>query len=132
MAEAVLRHKIKLHAFDIDVDSAGTGAWHAGEDADARTLKTLKRRGIPFPSRARQVSSEDFVRFDLIFAMDRTHLEDLLAWPNTDPTRVKLFLEGADTPIDEVPDPYYGGEEGFEYVYELVDRGTEALIASLY
>lgn len=131
MAEAVFRHKVKLRRLEIDVDSAGTGAWHAGEDADARALTTLKRRGIPSPTRARQVTSEDFGEFDLIFAMDRSHFEDLLAWPGADPTRVKLFLEGADTPIDEVPDPYYGGEEGFEYFYELLDRGTDVLLLNL-
>lgn len=126
MAEAVLKHELRKAGRDWTVDSAGTGGWHEGESADPRTVKVLARHGVPPPSRARQIRAADGQNFDLILAMDRGHLRDLESFRS--PAEVRLFLAGADTPVDEVPDPYYGDITDFEYVFTLVKAGVDNLL----
>lgn len=125
MAEAILRHRLEeLGIDDVEVDSAGTGAWHAGESADPRTLRTLRNRGIEHYGRARQLATRDFIDFDLILTMDSQNLRDTLNWKGADPTRVRRFLDR------DVPDPYYDHDHGFERVFEMLDAGCIELINS--
>lgn len=118
MADIVRRNDL-----DMRVDSAGTGDWHAGEGADRRTVRTLADYGIPCPSIARQVRSADFEEFDLILAMDENNLRDLRLWPGARPEKVRMFMS------QSVPDPYYGGESGFEDMYRMIRQGCEELVA---
>lgn len=120
MAEAVLRHLRP----DWTVDSAGTGAWHAGEPPDRRALAELARHGIATSHRARQVTAEDYRRFDRVLAMDRAVLAELERRRPRDATaRLELFDRA------EVPDPYYDGPEAFAAVYEQIARRCRELAA---
>ena len=119
---------------DIEVDSAGTAGYHIGEPPDARTRQAARRRGYDLSAlRARIVEPGDFESFDLILAMDR---ENLSVLHNRAPAhvreRVRLFLEFApDATVTEVPDPDYGGPNGFEEVLDLVEAATHGLLQHL-
>ena len=118
----------------VHVDSAGTGAWHVGEPPDARASAAALQRGYDLSAqRARQVTLADFHNFDYILAMDRSnlmHLEDLE--PAGYAGHLGLFLEfHPNSPIHEVPDPYYGGDQGFEEVLDLVEAAGEGLLRAL-
>ena len=117
-------------ADDVVVDSAGTGAWHVGNRPDPRSIEVAERHGIHLPGHARQVTEEDFRRFDRIVAMDRSNLRNLRALRPADAsTEPELLRDHDPEPGDgEVPDPYYGGDEGFDRVYEMVLRSCEALL----
>ena len=134
-AEAVLRHKLREAGLEgrIEVDSAGTGDWHVGKAPDARTLSAAKRRGYDLSTlRGRQVATTDFTRFDLILAMDSNNLSHLQRLcPGTASAELDLFLRRYQSALDEVPDPYYGGEEGFEQVLDLIEQASDALIIEL-
>ncbi|HVS03996.1 MAG TPA: low molecular weight protein-tyrosine-phosphatase [Thermoanaerobaculia bacterium] len=119
----------------IEVDSAGTGAWHVGEGPDRRMAAAAAARGYRLGGRARQVAPQDYDRYDLIVAMDRENLADLEAMappPERRRAELRLFSEflppGA--PRD-VPDPYYGGGHGFERVLDLVEEGCAAILDHL-
>ncbi len=132
-AEAVFRQVAAQEAPDlqIQVDSAGTAAYHVGQAPDPRTRAAALRRGYDLSAlRARVVGPSDFERFDLILAMDSENLSDLrrLA-PQTARARVRLFLEFApDLGTTDVPDPYYGGSNGFEEVLDLVEAASRGLL----
>lgn len=135
-AEAVFRHLLSTEAEGLDVaaDSAGTHAYHVGEPPDTRAMAAARRRGIFMDNlRARQVFREDFARFDLVLAMDEDNLAHLLRMaPPQYHRRVKLFLDYAPAVgRREVPDPYYGGETGFEDVLDLVEEAARGLLAAL-
>ena len=118
----------------IEVDSAGTAGYHIGEPPDARTRQAARRRGYDLsPLRARIVEPSDFENFDLILAMDRENLSVLHhRAPAHARERVRLLLEFApDATVTEVPDPYYGGPNGFEEVLDLVEAATHGLIQHL-
>jgi protein-tyrosine phosphatase len=113
------------------VDSAGTGDWHVGAPPDRRAVQAAKRRGYDLsPLRARQVEPADFARFGWILAMDQQNLRALEAMRPVDyPGHVGLLLAlQPELGIDEVPDPYYGGPEGFEHVLDLVESALTALL----
>ncbi len=115
----------------VEIDSAGTHAYHVGEPPDPRAQRAAVRRGIDLSGlRARRVETADFERFDLVLAMDnlnRTILEEMA--PPELRSRIRLFLEFApDLGRDEVPDPYYGGGNGFETVLDLVERAATGLV----
>lgn len=115
-------------------DSAGTMGYHSGEPPDQRAIAAAARRGYNLtPLRARQVAEKDFFRFDYVLAMDRGHLKVLeKLCPAEHRQGLGLFLEYAGkTPEDEVPDPYYGGPEGFDYVLSLVENAADQLIRRL-
>jgi protein-tyrosine phosphatase len=115
------------------VDSAGTGAWHEGERADPRMRAAAEQRGVTLASTARQVSKPDFRHFDHIFAMDASNLSTLrrLA-PPEHREKIRLFRDfDPDAPGADVPDPYYGGHEGFEEVLDIVTRTSRALLTAL-
>lgn len=118
----------------IDVDSAGTHAYHVGEPPDRRSQAAARRRGVDLSQqRARQVTEQDFADFDLVLAMDRANLDALAArCPVHAKDRVQLFLAYAsDADVEDVPDPYYGGSEGFETVLDLVEAAARGLYAHL-
>ena len=126
LAEGILRAQAADRP-DMEIDSAGTAAWHVGKAPDPRSIATAARHGIDISSlRARQVCTEDFSRFDLILAMDAANLADLQARaPAGAPARLRRFLDR------DVPDPYYGGADGFADVHEMLERGCAALLAEL-
>jgi len=115
------------------LDSAGTGAWHAGEPADARMRRAASRRGIDISSVARQVARDDFADFDLILAMDRSNLGTLTRMaPAGARSKLVLFRDfDPDGPGEDVPDPYYGGPKGFDDVLDIVTRAGRGLLESL-
>jgi protein-tyrosine phosphatase len=130
MAALVLHNLTHL----VEVDSAGTAAWHTGKAPDERSQAHAKTRGMDLSGlRARQVSAADFNHFDYILAMDQQNLQDLLAQrPAASKAEIALFLDysaGAD--VREVPDPYYGGEQGFERVLDLVSNAAEGFVQHL-
>ncbi len=116
------------------VDSAGTGAWHIGDPPDPRAVAAAARRGIDLSAqRARQLRAGDFGAFDLLLAMDKDNRSELLIRaPGEHSGKVRLFLDGApELGVCEVPDPYYGGGNGFEEVLDLAEAGGRALLARL-
>lgn len=115
----------------IEIESAGIGSWHVGELADPRTRAVAEQRGVRLASRARQVTFEDLDRFDLVVAMDEDNLRGLERLraetaPGAEVRRLREFEPEADA-LD-VPDPYYGGDEGFERVHDMVERACEGLL----
>jgi protein-tyrosine phosphatase len=120
-------------ADQFEIDSAGTGAWHVGEPADARMRAAAQRRGITLTSVARKVNATDFSRFDHILAMDSENLAALrrLA-PAEHRHKIRLYRDlDSEAPGEDVPDPYYGGDTGFEEVLDIVTRAGTALLAEL-
>ena len=133
LAEGVFRHLLRQRGLEdkYAVDSAGTGGWHAGEPADQRMQATAARYGVALESRARQISKTDFDQFDLILCADAENRENVLRLGGS-PERVRLLLEfDSQAPVREVPDPYYGGQDGFDQVYELVRQACEGLLDRL-
>jgi protein-tyrosine phosphatase len=127
-AEAVLRHLAAKEGLELHIQSAGIGDWHVGSAPDERAQHHAKGRGYDLSAlRARQVTKQDFERFDLILAMDRGHLRALTQMaPASERHKVRLFAAGQD-----VPDPYYGGPEGFERVLDLVEAACRELVREL-
>lgn len=119
---------------DVEIESAGTHGYHIGAAPDRRAMDAARRRGVDLSLlRARQVVSEDFLRFDLILAMDESNLAILKQRaPVQAHERIRLFLEfGSDIAMREVPDPYYGGERGFEHVLDLAEDAARGLLEHL-
>ena len=132
MARALAEKQGAGHLFTFD--SAGTIGYHSGEPPDQRAIAAAAKRGYDLaPLRARQVAEKDFVRFDHVLAMDRGHLKMLeKLCPAEHQQGLGLFLEFANKGTeDEVPDPYYGGPEGFDYVLSLVESAADQLIRRL-
>lgn len=132
-AEAVFRSLVRDHGLDsrIGVDSAGTHAYHVGEPPDARSTQAARRRGIDLTElRARKVRPADFSDFDLVLAMDRSHQHALQALcPPGFQDRLHLFLSFApQVGLRDVPDPYYGGADGFEKVLDMIEAGSRGLL----
>jgi protein-tyrosine phosphatase len=135
-AEGVFRAAVAQQEWGsrIRVDSAGTGDWHVGSPPDRRAIQAARRRGYDLtPLRARQVGVDDFERFGWIVAMDRANLRALEALrPPQYAGHLGLFLDFApDAGLDEVPDPYYGGLEGFDRVLDLVEVASAGLLERL-
>ena len=132
LADGLLRKKVADHGLSIEVDSAGTGDWHVGQAPDERMRATAKLNGLSIDDlRGRQFVQEDYDLFDRIYVMDQSNYENVikLARNEEDITKVDLFLNLSHPGEDmEVPDPYFGGEEGFQHVYDLVDDATDQLI----
>jgi protein-tyrosine phosphatase len=135
-AEAVMRGIAAREASDLalTVASAGTANYHPGAPPDRRSQAAARMRNYDLSKqRARQVSAEDFAHFDLILAMDRRNLAELLAMaPTAAHHKIQLFLDHApEQPQREVPDPYYGGTNGFEEVLDLIEAASRGLLRRL-
>lgn len=119
------------------VDSAGTGGWHVGADPDPRSVQEAKRRGVSLPSKARQFQAEDFHAFDHLIAMDQSNLRDMLSLcPDPDLAGKAKLLRDFDPQNTQhkaldVPDPYYGQDDGFARVYDICERSCAALLSTL-
>lgn len=123
LAEGILRTKLTTDFF---VDSAGTGGWHAGQSPDERSIKTARNYGIDISNqKARKFTVSDFDTFDHIFVMDQSNFKDVLNLAPDDVAKSKVALILG--PSKEVPDPYYGGQDGFEKVYQLLDQACEEI-----
>lgn len=139
MAEAVFRSVVQAAglADRVRVASAGTGGWHVGDDADERALASLRTRGYPLAHRARQFGAGWFDRYDLVVALDASHVAALrrLAPSAASAEKVRR-LRGYDPNSVasgdlDVPDPYYGDDDGFEHVLDLVERACRGLLAEV-
>jgi protein-tyrosine phosphatase len=130
-AEGVMRRIVREEGLEdrIEIESAGTGGWHVGAPPDARATEAAVRRGTVLEGAARRFEPADFERFDLILAMDRENHRDLLALAPDDEARAKVRMFRADG-LD-VPDPYYGGDDGFEEVLDLVEQAARDLLAEI-
>jgi protein-tyrosine phosphatase len=132
-AEAVFRSVVERAGASerFEIDSAGTAAYHVGKKADGRSREHGSRRGYELTSVARAFSSHDFEKFDYVLAMDRQNLADLKALPGAADFRGHLALfrefDAGSGPSAEVPDPYYGGENGFEEVLDICERAARGL-----
>ena len=116
------------------VDSAGTAAWHVGEPPDPRMRKTAETHGVNYTGIGRQVRESDFEDFDWIIAMDQNNRRDLMDVVDSSEkqAKIKLLREFDPDPGDAgVPDPYYGGAEGFETTYRIVERSVRGLLEAL-
>jgi len=135
-AEGVFRHTVKQRNLlaSIHIDSAGTHAYHIGEQPDSRSQKTARSKGIDLSGQtARKAVAEDFSKFDYIIAMDRSNYENLKQIrdkSNSEQTaNLHLFMEFTSIwENEEVPDPYYGGDNGFEQVFDMVQSASEGLL----
>lgn len=118
----------------IKIDSAGTHAYHVGEPPDPRATEAAKRRGVDLTTqRARKVKPEDFLEFDYVLAMDSSNYEALreICHPDYE-DRLRLFLDFAPhLGVEDVPDPYYGGPQGFERVLDLIEAASEGLLVEM-
>jgi protein-tyrosine phosphatase len=131
MAEAIMRHKAQGKK-GIEIDSAGTGDWHTGENPDPRTVAVLLRHGIQEYSRARQLRTSDFEEFDYIIGMDAANVKDILAWRGARPGKVSLAATWQDpASTAPVPDPYYGSMGDFKRVYDQLDEITDAILRKI-
>ena len=135
-AEGVVRKVLAERApeLSVDVDSAGTHSYHVGHPPDRRAQAAARARGVDLsPLRARRVDEADFTRFDLILAMDQDNLAELEALrPSGAKAELRLLLEFAPaTTLEEVPDPYYGGSNGFEQVLDLVEEAALGLLEDI-
>jgi len=139
-AEGVLRRLITDADLEgaVVVDSAGTAGWHEGDPPDRRSQSEARGRGVDLSGlRGRQVRAHDFERFDLLLAMDAENLRDLLDLAPDDAARAKVRLLREFDPAAvaagdlDVPDPYYGGPDGFAHVYDAVEAACRGLLATL-
>lgn len=135
MAEGVMRHKLEQHGIEAIVDSAGTSNYHVGEHPDTRAVAKARQYGINISRLiGRQFTVNDFDEFDRIYVMDSSNFQNItrLARHEADKTKVNLILNEIYPGQNmSVPDPYYGGEEGFENVYRLLDNACEHICVQM-
>lgn len=131
--EAVLKLKAQELGVDITVESAGTIDYHQGHAPDKRARLAGENRGYNFDGmKARAVVESDFERFDMILAADRANLSDLKQrCPSQYLDRLSLFLSHGNSSIEEIPDPYYGGDRGFEVVLDLIEEASEQILSDI-
>ena len=130
LAEGILQNKANTQGLPWEVDSAGTGAYHVGEQPDPRSQAVARKHGLDINyQRARQFERSDLDKFDLIFAMDRSNYQNILRLTKTDEQRerVKLILEFTGAGQTNVPDPYWD-DNGFEHVYQLLNTACDRIV----
>ncbi|WP_323750705.1 low molecular weight protein-tyrosine-phosphatase [Marinobacter sp.] len=134
-AEGVFRHLVKEQgmADKVLIDSCGTADWHTGKSPDSRSIEVAARRGVDlYDLKARQIKPNDLDTFDYVLVMDRSNLVDVQGiWRQNGGTQPRLFLEFGRSSEVEVPDPYYGGEQGFERVLDLIQEASEGLLEDI-
>ena len=129
LAEGILTSKVD--AEEVFVASAGTAGYHVGERPDPRSIAIANHYGIDIShQRCRKFVREDFDNFDVIYAMDKSNYQNILALTNDaeQAKKVKLLLSEVNLNFDEVPDPYYGGEQGFENVFQMINMACDAIV----
>jgi protein-tyrosine phosphatase len=137
LAEGVFRQLVRNEGLEdrFEIDSAGTSAYHIGDPPDTRTTSLARQRGVMLEHAARQIAPEDFERFDHILAMDASNLGKVQRLAQRHPGRARLDLlrsfDDAATDDLEVPDPYFGGQDGFEHVHDLVETACQGLLAHI-
>ena len=132
MAQGILESMVNSHA--VELDSAGLADFHVGESADHRSIKTAKANGVDISEqRARQIQTADFHHFDIIYVMDKHNFEKATALAPDEVSRekVKMIMGAVGKPETNVPDPYYGGDEGFEAVYTMLHKACEAIAGEI-
>ncbi|RIV68477.1 low molecular weight protein-tyrosine-phosphatase [Flagellimonas aequoris] len=132
LAEGILQSKVDPDT--VFVDSAGTAGYHVGNPPDSRSIAVAKKYGLNISrQKCRRFSAIDFLEFDLIYVMDRNNFSNVASLATTvqEASKIKLLLDEVDLGIREVPDPYYGGEDGFEKVYQMIDKACEAIAKKL-
>ncbi len=131
LAEGIMKAKAKKYNLDMEVDSAGTAAYHVGELPDPRSIEVAAKNGIDLSDqRARKFQAADFDRFDKIFAMDRYNFSDIAAKARNgnDSGKIEMILNKTNPRENrDVPDPYYGGKDGFDNVYKMLDDACEVI-----
>lgn len=135
-AEGVMRSALESRGLSgsVHVESAGTSGWHVGERPDPRSRAAAATRGVVIDGQAQHFQAKDFARFDYVLAMDAANKEDLLALANgeDEQAKLRLFLDFApDQQGQDVPDPYYGGANGFEHVLDLCEAACAGLLDHL-
>lgn len=135
LADGLLRVKVQNEGLDVLIDSAGTAGYHIGEAPDSRMRTTARDKGFPIDDlRARQFGTNDFSEFDLIYAMDVSNFNNIIAQAQSEEekAKVKMILNESHPGKDlAVPDPYYGGNKGFTEVFDLLDEATDEIINNL-
>ncbi|MDC7231839.1 MAG: low molecular weight phosphotyrosine protein phosphatase [Spirochaetales bacterium] len=132
LAHAVFEDMAAREGLDVFTESCGMGAWHVGEPADARMRRTAKDRGVTINHYARRFEPSDLDEYDLIIPMDRSNMKDLKRYARPEHMdKIHLMREWDPEGGTEVPDPWYGGPEGFETVYDIVERSCRALVDDL-
>lgn len=133
LAEGLLKSKVDPDS--VHVESAGTGDWHIGQLPDKRSIKVAQEHGLDITDqRGRQFKRTDFKRFDMIFAMDNSNYEDIIAMAENEDDKKKVYLilnEIFPGENLDVPDPYMGGESGFKQVYDMLDQATDKILKKL-
>ena len=135
LAEGIMTQKVQENGLNWEIDSAGTAAYHVGNLPDERSIEVANNYGIDLTSqRARQFNTKDFREFDIIYAMDTENYKNILnlAKNEAEEQKVKLILNEIEPNSNSsVPDPYYGGDEGFENVYKMLDEACEKIVNKL-
>lgn len=135
VAEGIMRAKLAQYGLPVEVDSAGTSNYHTGENPDQRSIRNAAKNGIDICKlKARQFQVSDFDAFDVIYVMDNQNFNDVLgmARNEADKNKVKLILsELSSHQVKHVPDPYFGGEDGFQTVFNLLDEACENITRSI-
>lgn len=135
LAEGILKHKLDQRNIEAFVDSAGTGGYHIGSLPDQRSIDIAEKYGINISDqRARKIRSVDFEEFDLIFAMDTYNYQDLRAMAKeAELGKIKMILNESNQGKNmSVPDPYYGGQDGFENVFQMLDLACENIVNNYF
>lgn len=130
LAEAVFNYKSQKK--NMLADSAGTAAYHIGSQPDERSIQVASDNGIPISHQARQFTSNDFKDFDYVIAMDRDNYKNMLSIAEDEVDNLYLMRDFDDLALEDsdkdVPDPYYGGFDGFQHIYDIIDRSVDNLI----
>ncbi len=136
LAEAIFKHKLRQKGIQdqFEVDSCGTANYHIGDSPDKRTISNAKKNGVTVNHIGRQLQAEDLDYYDLILAMDKSNLANIFSLQSNEDQIAKITLMREYDPLqngEEVPDPYYGGEQSFQHIFDILERSTEALIEKL-
>jgi len=132
LAQGILESKVDANK--VFVDSAGTSGWHDGKYADSRSIEVAEKNGLDITNqRSRKFIQEDFDRFDLIYAMDKSNYKNIIALARSveDEQKVKMILNEIAPNDKDVPDPYYGGKNGFVDVYNMLDEACDIIASKI-